>query len=111
MGGYIEFSVYLSCLSLAINFYFSFLVVFGVLSHLLLFLLISCALFGILLRFRIPKPVDSTICSIFGNEWGAYKVLPNDSDTDDNYVMKIVAHRACGFDAPENSLSAIKKVG
>lgn len=107
--GYVEFSVYLACLSSVFNLYSNLIIVFGFLGHMLWFSIVSAVLFGVLIKFHIPRPSESSIRSILGREWGAYASSRSDSQNDDN-VMKVVAHRACGLDAPENSISALKKV-
>lgn len=52
---------------------------------------------------RIPPPESSAVETIVGKE-------PHLDVTEGEYVMKTVAHRGAGLDAPENSLQAFKTV-
>lgn len=76
----------------------------------LFFFIVPSVLFGLILRFRIPRPKPSKVYHILGSDWGAYEIFSKQKKHENDYVMKVVGHRACGLDAPENSLSALKKV-
>jgi glycerophosphoinositol glycerophosphodiesterase len=53
---------------------------------------------------RVPAPNPDVVEAIVGKD--PHLVTTND----DNYVMKTVAHRGAGLDAPENSLAAFNLV-
>lgn len=52
---------------------------------------------------RVPPPDVSAVEAIVGKE-------PHLDNSGGDYVMKTVAHRGAGLDAPENSLAAFKLV-
>lgn len=52
---------------------------------------------------RVSPPDSAAVESVFGRE-------PHLESTDGVYVMKTVAHRGAGLDAPENSLVAFQLV-
>lgn len=55
---------------------------------------------------RIPAPPISAVETIIGEDLIAEK-----EDTDNNvFLLKTVAHRGAGLDAPENSLEAFNMV-
>ncbi|XP_074038862.1 glycerophosphodiester phosphodiesterase 1 isoform X2 [Leptinotarsa decemlineata] len=50
---------------------------------------------------RVPPPEPSAVEAVLGKD-------PHLETTSNDYVMKTVAHRGAGLDAPENSLAAFK---
>ncbi|XP_044258478.1 glycerophosphodiester phosphodiesterase 1 [Tribolium madens] len=64
---------------------------------LILVLLLVCVVYFL----RVPPPSPETVEAILGKD-------PAVASNDDAYVMKTVAHRGAGLDAPENSLAAFK---
>lgn len=61
---------------------------------------------------RLPPPSSALVEEVLGKD------LKIEADEDENlenskefpYKMTVVAHRGCGFDAPENSMSAVRAV-
>ncbi|EEZ98717.1 glycerophosphodiester phosphodiesterase 1 [Tribolium castaneum] len=64
---------------------------------LILTILLVCAVYFL----RVPAPSPASVETILGKD-------PAVASSDDAYVMKTVAHRGAGLDAPENSLPAFK---
>ncbi|KRT84830.1 hypothetical protein AMK59_1171, partial [Oryctes borbonicus] len=62
-------------------------------------------LFAASLQFlRVPTPAKEIVEAIIGND----PVLEDPSSSNENNVIKTIAHRGAGLDAPENSLVAFK---
>jgi hypothetical protein len=61
---------------------------------------------------RLPPPSIALVEEVLGKD------LTIEADEDENlensrdfpYKMTVIAHRGCGFDAPENSMSAVRAV-
>lgn len=71
------------------------------------FSLIGTLFIGIC-TLRIRRAETSCVERILGPLWGAFGGV--DQIEDSSKTLKIIAHRACGIDAPENSISALVKV-
>lgn len=54
---------------------------------------------------RLKKPLQSNVISIFGPEPGS-----KESELHPEKVVRCIAHRGAGLDAPENTLEAFKYV-
>lgn len=67
---------------------------------------IVIATFTLLIYFtRIPTPNAAAVYAVIGKD----PALDQDV-SEDGFVMRVVAHRGAGLDAPENSLVAFKLV-
>ncbi|CAG9830582.1 unnamed protein product [Diabrotica balteata] len=65
-------------------------------------LIFTGILVGIVVIFRVPPPEKDTVEAILGKEI-------DDPTGDNGFVIKTVAHRGAGLDAPENTIEAFKK--
>ncbi|XP_066992120.2 glycerophosphodiester phosphodiesterase 1 [Anabrus simplex] len=71
---------------------------------------VGCVILFIIVNFmRVPSPDVSVEKEIFGYDLLPYDQGYSDSKEEENYKMKVVAHRGACLDAPENSLTAIRK--
>ncbi|CAH1173543.1 unnamed protein product [Phaedon cochleariae] len=61
----------------------------------------TAALVCLMVCLRVPPPDSAAVEAVLGKELHL-------ENTDGGYVMKTVAHRGAGYDAPENSLEAFK---
>lgn len=66
-------------------------------------ILLTILIVGLLYFFRVPAPDITAVEAVLGRE-------PHLDNNEGIFVMKTVAHRGAGLDAPENSLPAFKMV-
>lgn len=66
-------------------------------------LLLTILIVGLIYFLRVPAPDINAVEAVLGRE-------PHLDNNDGIYVMKTVAHRGAGLDAPENSLAAFQMV-
>lgn len=93
----------IAALSVVVTLYGSYSLLTEVIRTILPFgILLTTALVCAIYFLRVPAPSLELVEAIVGKE--PHLVL------DDSYVMKTVAHRGAGLDAPENSLEAFKMV-
>ncbi|CAH1969800.1 unnamed protein product [Acanthoscelides obtectus] len=64
-------------------------------------ILLTVALVALIHFFRVPPPDPQIVDVILGKE-------PHENVDGNDYVLKTVAHRGAGLDAPENTLTAFK---
>lgn len=73
----------------------------------LIFLTLSSfGLLLVILKFSLKNASTSSVEHVLGSLWGYY----GGEDDDKTKGLRIIAHRACGLDAPENSITALKNV-
>jgi hypothetical protein len=89
---------------------------FWLCSSELLHFAIPTAGFGAILLFilvhiwKIPPPDPATVEEILGQNPLLQEHDSNKDEKDGAYIMKSIAHRGAGLDAPENSISAFRQV-
>lgn len=73
----------------------------------------------LLIRFgvRVPPPAEATVTKVLGVDPQTFVQkddgiieIKDESDLDQQYCMRVVAHRGAAFDYPENSIYAIRSV-